>query len=442
MLPENKKLELPKDYQGYCPALWKEVYVNTRGDIGPCCVWQDVNWSGYGWKEDEPLPPRGSGWKEENNNTKTIGSALQNTRYLQRQRQTVLNKKIPKGCAYCVKQEEMGISSQRKQLIEKLGPLDDKILESTEVSDDEIEYLDIRPGNTCNYMCNFCGPQASHLIGKEWQKSDALGETDFGNIENKETPWHYKVKKSLTFNSSQVKMEFVDSFSKYKNLKFVHVAGGEPFHMKKELRQIIDCIPNKDKVTMRVITNLSLYDDAIMESLSEFKKIHFLLSVDGVGRAIEISRWKSDWNNIQSNIKKYIAYGRRHNQFKTHMVPAISVYTLLTLPRLLQYGHDNKIEADVLFVQDPIQQRINLLPTHVLQNIKDKIEHLYLTGDITERFCNYKEIIQQLTYYIENNKIKNETIESFWHWQSYWEKNRNYSLKEELPELYPLIKTV
>jgi len=123
-------------------------------------------------------------------------------------------------------------------------------------------------------------------------------------------------------------------------------------------------------------------------------------------------------------------------------VPAISVYTLLTLPRLLQYGHDNKIEADVLFVQDPIQQRINLLPTHVLQNIKDKIEHLYLTGDITERFCNYKEIIQQLTYYIENNKIKNETIESFWHWQKYWEKNRNYSLKEELPELYPLIKTV
>jgi len=443
MLPENKKLELPKDYQGYCPALWKEVYVNTRGDIGPCCVWRDVNWSG-------------DGWGNKNNDTKTIGTDLQNTRYLQRQRQTVLNKKIPKGCSYCVKQEEMGITSQRKQLIEKLGPLDDKIFKSTEVSDDEIEYLDIRPGNTCNYMCNFCGPQASHLIGKEWQKSDASGENQElpgpisgeNNFKKNGSNYYYRrperdrPKISLAFNSSQVKMEFVNSFSKYKNLKFVHVAGGEPFYMKKELGQIIDCIPNKDKVTMRIITNLSVYDDALMERLSEFKKIHFLLSIDGVGRAIEISRWKSNWNTINSNIKKYIAYGRKYNQFKMTSVPAISVYTLLTLPRLLRYSNDKKIEADVLFVQDPIQQRINLLPTHVLQNVKEKIIQQYLAGDISERFCNYKEIIQQLNYYIENNKIKNETIESFWQWQNYWEKNRNYSLKEELPELYPLIKTV
>ncbi len=107
-------------------------------------------------------------------------------------------------------------------------------------------------------MCNFCSPFASHLIGKEWKKSDEAGDSQF----------FVQYSKELKFSSSQVKMEFVDSFSKFKNLKFVHVAGGEPLYMRKELSQIIDSIPNKHQVTFRVITNLSLYNEEIMEKLS------------------------------------------------------------------------------------------------------------------------------------------------------------------------------
>ena len=179
-----------------------------------------------------------------------------------------------------------------------------------------------------------------------------------------------------------------------------------------------------------------------MEKLSEFKKVRFQLSVDGVGKSIEISRWRSNWENIQSNIKKYIEYRNNHPQFDMAFVPAISVYTLLTLPELLQFAMDNKIYSDVLFVQDPKQQRINLLPVHVLENIKEKIIQKFLGNEINSEYCNYRDIIQQLNYYIENNKITSETIDMFWDWQQYFEKQRNYSLKEELPELYPLIKTL
>ena len=431
MLPENKSInnagfqmekakvidELPHDYRGYCPSLWKEIFVNTRGNVGPCCVWQDKEWAGQEWAGEET-------------EIKTVGSDLHNTEYLQKQRQTVLDNKIPKGCNYCVKQEEIGIKSQRKHLIDKLGPLDENIFKSTRVTDDAIEYLDIRPGNTCNYMCNFCSPFASHLIGKEWKKSDEAGDSQF----------FVQYSKELKFSSSQVKMEFVDSFSKFKNLKFVHVAGGEPLYMRKELSQIIDSIPNKHQVTFRVITNLSLYNEEIMEKLSEFKKVRFQLSVDGVGKSIEISRWRSNWENIQSNIKKYIEYRNNHPQFDMAFVPAISVYTLLTLPELLQFAMDNKIYSDVLFVQDPKQQRINLLPVHVLENIKEKIIQKFLGNEINSEYCNYRDIIQQLNYYIENNKITSETIDMFWDWQQYFEKQRNYSLKEELPDVYNVIK--
>ena len=164
-------------------------------------MWQDKEWAGQEWAGEET-------------EIKTVGSDLHNTEYLQKQRQTVLDNKIPKGCNYCVKQEEIGIKSQRKHLIDKLGPLDENIFKSTRVTDDAIEYLDIRPGNTCNYMCNFCSPFASHLIGKEWKKSDEAGDSQF----------FVQYSKELKFSSSQIKMEFVDSFSKFKNLKLIHLA--------------------------------------------------------------------------------------------------------------------------------------------------------------------------------------------------------------------------
>ena len=59
---------------------------------------------------------------------------------------------------------------------------------------------------------------------------------------------------------------------------------------------------------------------------------------------------------------------------------------------------------------------------------------------ISEKYVNYKEIIQQLNFYIEKNHVKEETIKAFWKWQDYFEKNRNYSLKKELPHVYDAIK--
>jgi len=423
MLPENKKLELPKDYQGYCPALWKEVYINTHGKIAPCCVWRDNDWFNEGPTSTNAV----------------VGENLQNNDYFKKQRQTVLDNQIPKGCAYCVKQENIGIKSQRKNLIERLGPMDENILNDTTVSNDDVEYLDIRPGNTCNYMCNFCGPYASHLIGKEWQRTDDAGETTFFTNEGRK---YKSVKKQLIPSSSQIKMSFEDSFSKYKNLKFVHVAGGEPFFMEDTFIQILDSIQNKQNIIFRVVTNVSLYNEDIMQRLSKFKKVRMQLSVDAVGRALEISRWKSNWKNIQNNLKKYIEFRNNHKNVNMMFVPAISVYTIHSLPDLLQFGAENNIYSDVHFIQEPVYQRVNLLPAEELRVIKEKVVQKFLGDDISEESCNYRDIIQQFNYYIEHNKVEENIINQFWDWQGYFEKQRKYSLKEELPELYPLIKTV
>lgn len=409
MLPKNNYNNF------YCPALWKQVHVSTRGQIAPCCVWSDFD---KDWKNSKVKKP--------------LDNNMQNNHDIVEARKIVLDNKVPISCSYCVKQEAQGIKSQREELIEKLGPIDEKKFnkDSIEiVNDDNIEYLDIRPGNTCNFMCNFCSPFSSHLIAKEYEKNNTLQAEHTDLVK------------------SEVKMDFVKNVPRYKNLKFVHIAGGEPFFMKKELLEIVTAIQNKESVVLRILTNTSVYDEEIIKKLEQFKTVQLMMSIDAVGRPIEISRWRSNWKLIDENIQKFkklrnkflLVFGK---QFKLMMVPAIGLYTVNSLPELLEYATKNKIYAHVIFIQDPMNQVVNMIPDVELLKIRGRLEQMFLIKNIEEKYCNSSDIFKQLDYYIKNNNVKPNTINSFWQWQSYWEKNRNYSLKKELPEVYEMIKKI
>jgi MoaA/NifB/PqqE/SkfB family radical SAM enzyme len=392
MLPKN-------NYNGYyCPAIWQQVHLSTKGEILPCCVYKNDKTPEY---------------------IKDGNTELHNSDIFVKDRQTILDKKIPKGCSYCVKQEAQNIKSHREHLIEKLTPMDHK--ENLKVGNDSIEYLDVRLGNTCNFMCNFCGPESSHLLAKEYLQNGLENEIDKAH--------------SYQFDDKAVFQKFINTINKYPNLKFVHIAGGEPFFMKKELLMLLNAINNKSKVTVRILTNVSVYDTDIIEKLKEFQKVNLMLSIDAVGRHIEISRWKSNWKVLETNIQRF-----KKDNFNLIMVPAISLYTVSSLPDLLEYCTMNEIYSDILFIQDPVHQVVNMIPANNLKIIKEEIIQKYLGNLISEKYVNYKEIIQQLNFYIEKNHVKEETIKAFWKWQDYFEKNRNYSLKKELPHVYDAIK--
>ena len=394
MLPEN-------NYNGYyCPAIWRQVHLSTKGEILPCCVYVNDKTPEY---------------------IKDGNTELHNSDIFIKDRQTILNKKIPKGCSYCVKQEAQNIKSHREHLIEKLTPIDPTVV--TRVGNDSIEYLDVRLGNTCNFMCNFCGPGSSHLLAKEYIQ---------GGMANRVNKAH-----SFRFDDKEVFQTFINTINKYPNLRFVHIAGGEPFFMKKELLMLLNAINNKSKVTVRILTNVSVYDKDIVKKLKEFKKPKLYLSIDAVGRALEISRWKSNWNLLQENIQKF-----KKDNFHLMLVPAIGVYTVSSLPDLLEWCTTNEIYSDVIFIQDPVHQVVNMIPEMDLRSIKEQIIQKFLGASIREKYVNYREVLEQLNFYIEKNYVNPNTIKEFWQWQEFFEKNRNYSLKKELPEVFDKIKKI
>jgi len=421
---KNNPDNLPKDYDLYCPAIWKQVFMNTRGSIFPCCEWTNI--------------------------TPTIKTKLPHlsshgpecTDVLQEARETVMNGKIPKGCLTCKIDESKGVKSHRQTLIDVLGAVDKKHIKDNLVDAESIEYLDIRLGNTCNFMCNFCSPHNSHLIGKEWiaDKNGPLPKDIAKQFLHRDS---VKYTLSKTISDHPTKENFIESIHRYPNLRLVKIGGGEPFFQKKQTFRIIEKIPYKEKVELRILTNCSVYDEEILQITNNFREVHLALSIDATGRTLEISRWKSNWKSIQENIRKLKKWREHCNgNLKLSLIPAISVYTILDLPNLLEFATEQEIPTNVGFVQDPESQMINLIRGKYLIKLKGKIHKKVVQGKIRKDLVDLDSIYGQLDYATLNNGIEKNIIETFWYYQKYFERNRKYSLKEELPELYSSIKTV
>ena len=419
-LPDN----LPKDYDLYCPAIWKQVHMNTRGNIFPCCEWTSMTPT-----LETELPQLSSYGPE-------------GTDVLQEARETIINGKIPKGCLTCKTNESKGIKSHRQDLIGVLGTVNKNYVKDNLVDSGSIEYLDIRLGNTCNFMCNFCNPNNSHLIGKEWI-ADKSGPSP-KNIA-KQFLFREDVKKTLskTISDHPTKEEFVESIHRYRNLKIVKLGGGEPFFQKKQTFRIIEKIPYKEKVKLRILTNCSVYDEEILQITNNFREVSLALSIDATGRTLEISRWKSNWKSIQENVRKLKKWREYCNSnLKLSLIPAMSVYTILDLPNLLEFATEQEIPTNVGFVQDPESQMINLIREKYLIKLKEKIQKRVAQGKIRKDLIDLDNIYSQLDYAILNNGIEKNTIKTFWYYQKYFERNRKYKLEKELPELFNKIKKI
>ena len=128
---------------------------------------------------------------------------------------------------------------------------------------------------------------------------------------------------------------------------------------------------------------------------------------------------------------------------KLSLIPAISVYTILDLPNLLEFATKQEIRTEnIRFVHDPESQMVNLIREEHLIKLKEKLQQRVVQGKIRKDLVNLDIIYSQLDYAILNNRIEKNVIKTFWYYQKYFESNRKYKLEEELPELFEKVKKI
>ena len=259
-------------------------------------------------------------------------------------------------------------------------------------------------GNHCNGACIYCGPQWSSKLAAEFKK---IGFID--KIPDK--PWT---------ELPELIDRFVDTLKKTKHLAYIHFLGGETVitpAFKTILQALIDNGISKT-VSIGLTTNLTVWNQEIIDMLCEFKEVNLGMSVECFDPVNDYVRYPSKSDEVFKITQQWVDVGRQNNwllQFR--MTP--SCLTISKLLTVYEYAYDNEISVESCnFMTNPSFLAPNVLPTELREPIIKQLEQWVDSKQIADsdnKIINTRhqafaqqQIVQDAQSYI--NYLKNEPV--------------------------------
>jgi organic radical activating enzyme len=195
---------------------------------------------------------------------------------------TILDGQVAPGCANCIADEQRDGTSTRLGAIGVYG--------ADHKHNTQIDYIDYRANNICNFRCRSCEPFYSNGIAFEVKRHVEL------------QPFFSVPDAKLARTLEQDKLWIIDNIESIKRLMFT---GGEPTLIP-EVREIIEYIRQRDlkDISIMMTSNASFTDPYWFEITASMPNIHWTLSVDSVGTAAEIIRDGTDWSVVSATVER------------------------------------------------------------------------------------------------------------------------------------------
>lgn len=255
----------------FCALSHRGLHIDSKMNVKPCCVFTNF---------DTPVI------YEQN---KSILDCL-NTDQFKDLRDKLNNGQYHKGCSNCFN----GRTKYREdinQLFETQSDVLDNYSKFLNLETTEVNYIDMRISNKCNFKCIMC----CDMYSSAW-------EVDLKKLYSGYTPT----------NNVDIDKNWKDHFTEIKNtIKFIYFSGGEPFIMD-ETFELIDLLGDNVKETsIFVNTNLSTLtykDRYVMDYFKDFKKVIFHISCDGFGEIGEYIRYGFKTEKFKNNISRLLEF--------------------------------------------------------------------------------------------------------------------------------------
>jgi len=245
-----------------CKKLWNHLYVGTDGNVNPCCL------------ADHRFP-LGSV------DTMDIDEIFKI--HAQEIRSDMAQGLRHRACAGCYEKEDSGIRSARQ--------ICDPANQTLEIDD-----IDIRLNNICNFKCRMCSEYFSSAIQQE--TIELYGNNAVLGFE----------KISLRVPGKQVRNQRLEKILPLigKNINSIYFAGGEPL-LTGEHYAILDRLIDLDNtdLAIRYNTNLSTLSYRrcnVIDQWSRFSDVTVGASIDASGAVAEYMRHGTVWNDLVNNI--------------------------------------------------------------------------------------------------------------------------------------------
>ena len=321
----NSKDVLTNPY--FCPMPWTGLMYNSDGKVKNC-IRSDESTGLLGNIKDTP-----------------IEEILLGSKNVSKQQNIVINKPAI-GCHTCYDLERgkkgFDIISDRVFYIKEFKKVP---LDTYQVNNFDLQTIDVRWTNLCNFACVYCSADFS----SRW--ADEL------NVKT-ETP------------SEEQQSNFKEYIYRHaKNLKHVYLAGGEPLLMKENLELLQELNPT---VNLRINTNLSKVDTGVFNAVCKFKNVHWTVSVETVEEEFEYIRFGGRWPDFLENLN---IIRKLDHKISFNMLWFLlnydSVFGCVDYLKGLGF-HNNSFVIGALL--NPDYLNIRHLPENVLNLLKTKLE--------------------------------------------------------------------
>lgn len=401
----EEKKKLIKENSAFCMMPFIHMYLNTDGNVLPCCTAQ------YGL-------PLG------NVRTHTIKEIWNNESYKEIRKKIVNGEQIPhcKNC-YLHDRESTGTNSFRhwanRDFAEFVDVLDYMEPDGT-MKEMPLKYFDIRFSNTCNYKCRTCGD----LFSTSWAQ------------ENKK---FVDSNRPTVIHVSNNDPGLLEQFKPYlPDMHVVYFAGGEPLITPEHYECLEYLIEKKStKMLLRYNSNMSVLrykDKNVIDLWNKFDKVDLYASIDSWGSRAEYIRSGTDWKQVVDNLRK-IKIEAPHVNIQFNSV--ISLMNVVTVTEFLDVMANEgfydvyKSRPTLYRAITPEQLTMRVLDKETKELAKDNI-NTWLKKFVTSP-SNVEYALRDIISYIDedHSHLKNAAkvhIDTF-------DKRRNESFIETFPEL-------
>ena len=369
-------------------------------------------------------------------------------------RTSLLNGEALPGCGDCRIQEEHGKVSGRQRQLLKVGVMPDYFNQSLASSPyrSAFDYSaanqgatqeypvdwQIDLGNYCNSACIMCGPNSSSMLATEFKAIGLINQLPANS-------W---------CNTPELVEKFVKDLVKIPNIKYLHFIGGETL-ITPGFKRILTELVNTNlasNITIGFTTNLTVWDDNIINLLRKFAGVNLGLSIEALDPINKYVRYPSKLTNVSTLLDRWVALGKELSWLiQLRITP--TCLTVGALTTIYEYAYNNEVSVESCnFIERPSFLRISVLPKEHRQRAIDSLTEWIGNKVATdEQIINTRDpslakeqTIQDAKSYI--NYLKNSTDESFRlpdlvNYLMRLEANRGNSIINYLPHYEELLRT-
>ena len=371
-----------------CPLPFAGAIVNTDGSVQCCSISKEF----LG-----------------NVNKESLQEILTTSPKLKQIRRDMLDDKFPNNCSDCYVKEQHHKTTNFDNISNRLYHI--KILKDSpfKLYQDEhkfeLQQMDLRWRNTCNFACVYCDPVFSSV----WAKFEGVPD-------------------KMTNKSMDETFLFVKQ--NIKNLKTIYMAGGEPFLIKENLK-IIDIIQKENPdLLLRINTNLSILTPKIYKQLQKLKNVHWIVSAEATGKKFNYIRWPGNYQTLIQNIKKI--------QQLPHKVSINMTWNLLCVSNIIDFI-DDMLEMGVhpnQFIMNSVTNPIEQSVLNITKKRRDDLVEIIKQKKtkINKNFFLYKVYTEMLD--ILNQPLLDTHDTALYNTLMDFDRKRKLNSKEVFPELY------